>query len=528
MTTDHIPHQNEARSNETQLIQGALFSAKDLALCSTAEARSLMSFEQAMRLKVLPVAVVGVSGPSGSRAAAKLHCAAVDDSPEAYRGVRFALGREVLLERVPEALLEEATVRAYLGSESRLSQRLSKILDAHRAKDKDIDASPLPAVGGDAAKFVQELVEFSFAKGASDLHLCPSPQGGIIKLRIDGQLLSRTDTPYPLTVHEQMITRIKVLARLDISAKRLPQDGAFSFLIGHAEHSVRVSTLPTLYGESAVLRFMYSRAIPSIGSLGLEPTLTAVLRETISRTNGLIVLTGPTGSGKSTTMYSIVSELLKQVRNVVTIEDPVEIPIPEIVQVQVNEQQGLDYPRAIRSVLRHDPDVILIGEMRDALSAKIAIECGTTGHLTLSSLHMGSALDVVERFKSLGVSAFHCVGALSLVVNQRLLSKLCEHCKEVDRENSLRFGQTVFKARGCVRCGGQGAQGRVLVTEALDLRTPRAKEVCATASSVQQLMEDLPSHSFLSWPLSLQFQLVQGAISVPQFQAFIDREMVSV
>jgi type II secretory ATPase GspE/PulE/Tfp pilus assembly ATPase PilB-like protein len=430
---------------------------------------------------------------------------------------------------VPDALLEEATIRAYLGSESRLTDRLAKILSTERrTAAAAVEPFPLPTVAGDAANFVAELIEFGFAKGASDLHLSPSPQGGFIKVRIDGQLLSHTDTPYPLSVHDQMVTRIKVLARLDVSSRKLPQDGAFAYKIGRSEHSVRVSTLPTLYGESAVLRFMYSKTIPSIGALGLEPALACILRETISRTNGLIVLTGPTGSGKSTTMYSVVSELLKHGKNVVTIEDPVEIPIPEIVQVQVNEPQGLDYPRAIRSVLRHDPDVILIGEMRDSLSAKIAIECGTTGHLTLSSLHMGSALDVVERFKSLGISTANCVGALSLVVNQRLISKLCNHCKVIDRENSLRFGETVFTAPGCPRCGGLGFQGRVLVTEALDLRSTKAKEVCAKAQSMRELLEELPSHTFLSWPLSLQYQLVKGAISATQFQTFIDREMTAV
>jgi type II secretory ATPase GspE/PulE/Tfp pilus assembly ATPase PilB-like protein len=253
-----------------------------------------------------------------------------------------------------------------------------------------------------------------------------------------------------------------------------------------------------------------------------------MVQQTILRTNGLIVLTGPTGSGKSTTMYSIVAELLKRVKNVVTIEDPVEIPIPGMVQVQVNENQGLDYPRAIRSVLRHDPDVILIGEMRDPLSARIAVECGTTGHLTLSSLHIGSALEVVERFKALGVPHEQSVGALSLVVNQRLLSKLCNACRVIDRENSLRFGQTVFLAPGCERCGGSGFQGRVLVTEALDLRSARAKEVCASAHSGRELLEELPTHAFLAWPLSLEFQLSQGAISAPQFQNFIDHEMLEL
>lgn len=526
MSTSHTPRQGEAAAHDTQLIQGALFSAKDLAFCSTSEARSLVSFDQAVRLRILPVAIIRSS--SSPTRVVKLHCAAADNSPETYRGVRFALGFEISLEQVPAALLEEATIRAYLGSESRLTDRLTKLLEtAPRSAPAQV-ASSIPHATGDAAQFVAELIEFGFARGASDLHLSPSPLGGLVKIRIDGHFLSHTETPYPLHVHEAMMTRIKVLAGLDISCKKLPQDGAFSFSIGHTERSVRVSTLPTLHGESAVLRFMYSRAIPTISALGLEPTLAGILRETISRTNGIIVLTGPTGSGKSTTMYSIVSDLHKNLKNIVTIEDPVEIPIPDVVQVQINEQQGLDYPRAIRSVLRHDPDVILIGEMRDPLSATIAIECGTTGHLTLSSLHMSSALNVVERFNALGISSIHCVGAISLVVNQRLLGKLCEHCKVVDRESSLRFGETVHLATGCARCNGLGFNGRILVTEALDLRSAKAKEVCANARSLRQLLEELPSHAYLSWPLSLQFQLLKGTISAKQFQTFIDQEMMAI
>ncbi len=526
MSTNHTPRQGEAAPHDTQLIQGALFSAKDLALCSTSEARNVVAFEQAIRLKILPVAVIRSSGlPTG---VVKLHCAAADDSIESYRSIRFALGLEVLLERVPEALLEEATIRAYLGSESRLTERLTKLLNSATRTASAQQSCSIPTATGDAAQFVTELIEFGFARGASDLHLSPSPLGGFVKVRIDGHLLSHTETPYPLHVHEAMMNRIKVLAGLDISCKKLPQDGAFSTKIGATDRSVRVSTLPTLHGESAVLRFMYSRAIPTISALGLEPNLAGIVRETIVRTNGLIVLTGPTGSGKSTTMYSIVSELLNKVKNVVTIEDPVEIPIPEVVQVQINEQQGLDYPRAIRSVLRHDPDVILIGEMRDSLSAAIAIECGTTGHLTLSSLHMSSALNVVERFNALGISSIHCVGAVSLVINQRLLGRLCENCKVVDREGSLRFGETIHSATGCPRCNGLGFSGRILVTEALDLRSAKAKEVCINARSIRQLLEDLPSHAYLSWPLSLQFQLLKGAISARQFQTFIDQEMMAI
>jgi type II secretory ATPase GspE/PulE/Tfp pilus assembly ATPase PilB-like protein len=224
-------------------------------------------------------------------------------------------------------------------------------------------------------------------------------------------------------------------------------------------------------------------------------------------------------------MYAVARELEQRGRNTVTVEDPVEARIGGAVQVQVALDQGLDYPRAIRSVLRHDPDVLLIGEMRDGVSASMGLDAASTGHLTLSSLHIGSSLDVLLRLQVLGVPPARAVPALSLVVNQRLISKLCERCKKIDSTASLSSQYTFFTSVGCAECGGHGYQGRVLVTEVLNLQQRDAKEACFRASNAHELLELLPVDAFMPWTHALHFHLRQGMISLSQVEAFVTSEM---
>jgi type II secretory ATPase GspE/PulE/Tfp pilus assembly ATPase PilB-like protein len=369
------------------------------------------------------------------------------------------------------------------------------------------------------------LLEFATVRGASDLHLAPTPKAVLVKMRVDGELLVLDSTPYELHFHEQIVSRLKVLAELDIAKRRVPQDGAFSLTLAGVERTMRVSTLPTLYGESVVVRFLYLRAIPSLLDLGMEPRALGIIRSAMNRSEGLILLTGPTGSGKTTTMYSVVNELEGRGRNVVTVEDPVESLIPRAVQVQVSLEQGLDYPRAIRSVLRHDPDVLLIGEMRDGVSAAMSLDAASTGHLTLSSLHIGSSLQVFSRLEVLGVSRARAVPPVAVVVNQRLLPKLCSKCKQVEDGKLGRRAEKSFRRVGCLSCNGSGYSDRVLVTEVLDVQSQSAKDACYKADSAQTLLELLPNGSFVSWSDSLHVHLLRGDISVEQAEEFLDAEM---
>ena len=495
-----------------------IYSAQDLALCSSNEARALLPYESAIKLMVLPIAVVPTA--RGDR----LHCAVAADSEEVRHALGFITDVQSVLTPVPKEIVEDAIVRAYLGSDQRIRADIER-LSRGIAKVARPVRNDLPKPQGDAAKFLATLLEFSVARGASDLHLCPSTEGAFIRLRIDGELLTQDDQHYPRALHEQVVSRLKVLASLDIACKRLPQDGACTIQVGASTKCLRVSTLPTVDGESAVIRFLYARKLPQLSMLGLEPVTASIVRRAISKNHGVVLLSGPTGSGKTTTMYSIALEVQNRGRNVVSVEDPVEAPIPGMVQVQVHEQQGLDFPRAIRSILRHDPDVILIGEMRDPISARMALAAAVTGHLTISSLHMGSALQVLDRLRTFEISPRESSQAISLILNQRLIPRLCSRCKEPDPIGETQFKRVVYRHVGCASCNGTGFEGRVLVTEALDLQSRVVKDIYSRAQSAHEALETLPGGVCIPWTLSLEHQLGKGFISVAQVNAFIDEEM---
>ncbi len=497
----------------------ARVTATDIALCSSDEARSFLPSEEAIALCVLPLAL------SKGAMSLTLHVAAAVEGDDLIRKLTFVCGIEVAISRVPRDVLTEAIPRAYFGSDHRLQRYLDRVT-AKQDKPKESKAAlPIPIAQGDAACFLTALLEFGAVRKASDLHLAPGPHGVVIKMRVDGELLVLESTPYEVGFHEQVVSRLKVLANLDISQRKVPQDGSFTFPVGEFVHNARISTLPTVHGESVVVRYLHGRSIPEVGALGLEPLALRALRSAMERSEGLILLTGPTGSGKTTTMYSVVVALEKRGRNVVTVEDPVEAQLTGTTQVQVCLEQGLDYPRAIRSVLRHDPDVLLIGEMRDGVSAAMGLDAASTGHVTVSSLHIGSSLHVFTRLEALGIARARAVPALTLVVNQRLVPKLCARCKKLDESAPRSLSGKVFCRVGCEVCGATGYQGRVLVTEVLNLQSQRAKDSCYRAPNAHELMATIPVEAYVPWTDSLQYHLTRGDISLLQVEEFVVSEM---
>lgn len=493
-----------------ELLQGANFTARDLARCSSDEARSFVPYIEARQMKILPLSIARVGQST------RLHIAAKDDSLDIEGQCRYVCGLPVLITKVPEKLLLEAIEFAYLGSEERLARHVERLRFACDQKRPDI-LDQIEA-RGDAATFLSTILEFAAVREASDVHLTPRSDGAIIKLRIDGEILTQRQEPYALTFHEQIVSRLKVLSGIDITSRNLPHDGSFSFSFGSSRRSARLSTLPTAYGESVVIRLLSRASVTSIGDLGLEPSILYLLREAISCSEGLILLTGPTGSGKTTTLYSLVHELESRGRNVVTVEDPVETQIPGIVQVQVNLDVGLDYPRAIRSVLRHDPDVLLVGEIRDGLSGSMAIDAATTGHLTVSSMHIGSVFDVIRRFEILGVSPGRVAPALRLILNQRLLPRICDNCDGISGE--------VDRADACLVCRGTGYAGQVVVTEALDTRESSAQEALLQGITGQSVLRSVSPDAYIPWSESLQYHASRGAISIAQVEEFYGRGRV--
>ena len=264
---------------------------------------------------------------------------------------------------------------------------------------------------------------------ATDIHIEAGSQETLVRIRVDGllELLSR----YPAAIHERLLTRIKILARLDIAEKRLPQDGRLMVGLDFSKPNIdcRVSILPTLYGEKAVVRILPNKMDDlSLDRLGLLPEQLAILRNAIHQTNGLILVTGPTGSGKTRTLYSCLKELNQIERNLCSIEDPIEIHLTGINQVAYHPRAGLDFSSIIRALLRQDPDVIMIGEIRDATTAQLAIQAAQTGHLVLSTLHTRNAQGVLARLKSLGIDQEAINSCLHCVSSQRLVRMICQHC----------------------------------------------------------------------------------------------------
>ena len=291
---------------------------------------------------------------------------------------------------------------------------------------------------------------------ATDIHIEARSQETVVRLRIDGQLTLQNQ--YSIDLHERLITRIKILARLDIAEKRLPQDGrlAIGHDFSHPNIDCRVSILPTLHGEKAVVRILPSHLDElALDQIGLLPEQLDIFQNAINQTNGLILVTGPTGSGKTRTLYSCLSALNQVERNICSVEDPVEIRLPGINQVAYHPKAGLDFPTIIRALLRQDPDIIMIGEIRDTTSAQLAIQAAQTGHLVLSTLHTRNAIGAISRLKSLGIDQESIESCLLCISSQRLVRKRCKQCSQMPRKTA------------CQVCNGSGYFGRLGVHEVL-------------------------------------------------------------
>jgi type IV pilus assembly protein PilB len=337
---------------------------------------------------------------------------------------------------------------------------------------------------GPIVRLVNSIVFQAAEDGASDIHLEPQEDGLLVRFRVDGVLVIAQRIPRQLAVG--VVTRLKVLAKLDIAERRKPQDGRLTLGAGAAgrQLDIRVATLPTVYGESVVMRLLdKSKKAPTLESLGLSADMHAQLAELVKRPTGAILVTGPTGSGKSTTLYAALAGINKPDINVITVEDPVEYRLAGINQVQINTRAGLTFATVLRSILRSDPDVIMVGEIRDVETAKISIEAALTGHLVLSTLHTNDAPSAITRLSEMGVEPFLTASAVTAVLAQRLMRKLCSSCAEaytpsdeellaarIAPDDLERFRNADFKRKvGCARCSNTGYKGRIGVFQLLEM-----------------------------------------------------------
>jgi general secretion pathway protein E len=369
--------------------------------------------------------------------------------------------------------------------ELRLDEQAPGALDVdepeRRSGDDDIDSLRDLASGAPVVRAVNDLLERATELRASDIHIEPFRTGLVVRMRVDGILRA---VPFPGDAPPQaVVSRIKILAGLNIAERRLPQDGAARARVGRAEIDIRIATMPTQHGESVVIRLLpRDRGLLDLGKIGLLGRDEATLRRLLELPHGLILITGPTGSGKTTTLATMLSILNEPTRKILTIEDPVEYEIPGINQSQVKPAIGLTFATAMRAFVRQDPDVIMVGEIRDSETANIAIHAALTGHLVLSTLHTETAAAAVPRLLDLGVEAFLLRSTLRAVIAQRLVRVLCDGCKSAHelsgpeivadpryRVLGLAAGETVYRPVGCERCGSTGYRGRAGIFELLEL-----------------------------------------------------------
>ena len=328
---------------------------------------------------------------------------------------------------------------------------------------------------------------------ASDVHIEPFEKTLRLRYRVDGVLMDAT--PPPKQMQLAMVSRFKIMSSLDIAERRLPQDGRMRIRVGGKDYDLRVSIMPTVHGEKVVLRLLdKSNLSASIDKLGLDPDTFQQFKAAVDAPHGLILVTGPTGSGKTTTLYSALNELNNPAFNIVTVEDPVEFQVPGINQVPVKKEIGLTFANALRSILRQDPDIVMIGEIRDTETAEIAIEAALTGHQVLSTMHCNDAPGAIARLDDMGIAPFLISSSVILACAQRLMRRICSHCKEpvvyparmfqdLSIDPSIFDGVTLYRGRGCDRCKNSGFAGRMAIIEAMTITDEIRKLIIARANT---------------------------------------------
>jgi len=397
---------------------------------------------------------------------------------------------EALRRELKERLGVGADTLGVLGAEAGL-----EVVEQEGSEDADLDGA---AEDASIIRFVNQVLRDAIELRASDIHLEPFESELRIRYRIDGVL---QDVPVPAQIKRfqpAIVARVKILSHLNIAEKRLPQDGRIKVRIDDAEVDIRVSVIPMLHGEAVVLRLLrQNAALRGVAELGLGARELAALRRVLQLPHGIVLVTGPTGSGKTSTLYTALQEINDAERKIITIEDPIEYQLRGINQIQVSEKSGLTFARGLRSILRHDPDVILIGEIRDAETAQIAVQASLTGHLVFSTLHTNDAPGAITRLVDMGIEPYLVASAIEAVLAQRLVRVLCPHCRAVDDSPTChalrsRLGinprAVVHRAVGCRECRQTGYHGRRAIFEWMDT-SAEIRELILRSASTDALRE---------------------------------------
>ena len=417
----------------------------------------------------------------------------------AIDAVRASTGLRVKVQSAPESAIRQAMDQYYeFGPdlESTASELASVEIAGENDEELEMDIGQMRTEAEDApvVKYVDSLISHAIHDRASDIHIEPRRDSVSVRMRVDGNL-RQTIAP-PKNMQNAVISRIKILSTLDIAEKRLPLDGRIRVKVKGREVDLRVSTLPTIYGEKVVLRVLDKSAVcKELDALGAGEQFLEVLQKSLHRPNGMILVTGPTGSGKSTTLYGCLNYVKDVAKNIITVEDPVEYEMDGITQVAARPDIGMTFARALRSILRQDPDVVMVGEMRDLETLEIGIRASLTGHLVLSTLHTNDAVATITRMINMGAEPYLIGSTLVITIAQRLVRRICEACKEgydtadvIAADLAARLGiaapKELWRGRGCPVCGNTGHYGRMAVFEyflmdgeARDMVTHQAPEV---------------------------------------------------
>ncbi|HTL48653.1 MAG TPA: GspE/PulE family protein [Verrucomicrobiae bacterium] len=391
---------------------------------------------------------------------------------ESVQELGAILGAEIKVSFAEQAKIAEAIEKNYgIGAsvvEKLVAGKRTETAAGRLESDK-VEAVDTASGEGSVRELVNMLLLDAKQKRASDIHLEPFQGELVLRYRIDG-VLQETSVPEAIRqFHGGIITRIKIMAQLDIAERRVPQDGRIKIRAGNEELDLRISLLPTAFGEALVIRILSPARLLNLGGIGLGAAHLGAMRELIDRPHGIILLSGPTGSGKTTTLYAALSEINTEVRKIITVEDPVEYQLRGIIQMQVHPKIGLTFASGLRHMLRHDPDVMMIGEIRDAETAEIAVRSALTGHLVFSTLHTNDAPGAVARLTDLGVGPYLVSSSLNAVIAQRLVRVLCPFCREKIPASEIRLPEGAreefkqgpfYEGRGCDSCRGTGYMGR--------------------------------------------------------------------
>jgi len=398
-----------------------------------------------------------------------LVCAACDPlDNEALSGLAFATGRKITVLAARPGEWRRAFEDRF-GDSSK-----APVPADQRRVDREMDLVSEGSLEGGGARLVAAVFEAAMAAGASDIHFEPRRHDLRVRLRVDGRLLEHQVVSGDLAA--PAVSRIKVIANLNLGERRLPQDGRTTFVVQGKQVDVRVATSPTVFGEAAVLRILDRTAVPlNLASMGLSPGIVECLRKAATAPHGIFLVTGPTGSGKTTTLYALLQTFSRSAKKVLSVEDPVEYHFEHVTQTQVAPNLGLTFAATLRSFLRQDPDVILVGEIRDPETAAVAIQAAMTGHFVLASVHANSALAVLPRLQDMGIESFQMAAGFRGVVAQRLVRRLCLSCRaegEVDDRTQLLLEgagipapKRLFRPTGCPLCKGTGFKGRLPIAE---------------------------------------------------------------